>query len=108
VFRRGNLIKRIDEYRARGGKTAVVSDYPASRKLAAMGIADRFDAVVASGESGGPGQLKPDPAGYLLAAEILQIRPDQCLVIGDRWDADGEAAARADMKFQHVDLRWQF
>jgi HAD superfamily hydrolase (TIGR01549 family) len=106
LFRRRSLLRRIDEFRARGGKTAVVSDYPASRKLAAMGIADWFDAVIASGEPGGPGQLKPNPAGYQIAAAALGLNPGQCLVIGDRDDADGEAARRAQMQFLHVASRW--
>jgi FMN phosphatase YigB (HAD superfamily) len=106
LFRRRRLLALITEYRSRGGKTAVVSDYPARRKLAAMGIAELVDAVIAAGEPGGPHQLKPNPAGYLLAASSLQISPSRCLVIGDRTDADGEAAHRADMRFQHVAARW--
>ena len=96
----------IAQHRSRGGKTAVVSDYPARRKLAAMGIAELFDAVIASGEPGGPHQLKPNPAGFRLAAEQLSTPPGQCLVIGDRADADGEAARRAGMAFHHVASRW--
>lgn len=106
LFRRRSLLRKIDEFRARGGKTAIVSDYPASRKLTAMGIVDRFDVVVASGEPGGPGQLKPHPAGYESAAAALGLNPVQCLVIGDRSDADGEAARRAKMQFWHVASRW--
>jgi HAD superfamily hydrolase (TIGR01549 family) len=106
LFRRRRLLARITEFRSRGGKTAVVSDYPALRKLVAMGVADLFDVVVASGEPGGPHQLKPSPAGYLLAASGLDVSPEQCLVIGDRDDADGEAARRAHMRFQHVASRW--
>lgn len=106
LFRRRRLLALIGEFRSHGGKTAVVSDYPARRKLAAMGIAELFDAVIAAGEPGGPHQLKPSPAGFLLAANELQISPSRCLVIGDRADADGEAARRADMRFQHVASRW--
>jgi HAD superfamily hydrolase (TIGR01549 family) len=102
MFRRQSLLKEIAAFRASGGKTALVSDYPAQAKLAGMGIADLFDLVVASGEPGGPTTLKPSPEGYLLAAQRLQIAPADCLVIGDRHDADGEAAARARMKFRIV------
>lgn len=107
LFRRRSLLARIARFRAGGGKTAVVSDYPASRKLAAMGIADQFDAIIASGEPDGPLQLKPSPAGLLLAATALRVEPSQCLVIGDRNDVDGEAARRAGMQFRHVNLRWR-
>jgi HAD superfamily hydrolase (TIGR01509 family) len=53
--------------------------------------------VVSSGEPGGPSRLKPDPEGYLSAAERLGIAPERCLVIGDRDDADGAAARAAGM-----------
>ncbi len=102
LFRRRALLGEIEAFRASGGKTAVVSDYPASIKLAGMRIASLFDVVVANGELGGPASLKPDPAGYLLAAERLQVSPTRCLVIGDRDDADGEAARRAGMAFRLV------
>ena len=102
LFRRRSLLSDIVAFRAAGGATAVVSDYPASVKLEAMGVRDSFDAVVANGEPGGPSRLKPWPDGFLLAAERLEVPPSECLVIGDRIDADGEAAAKAGMGFQLV------
>ena len=102
MFRRRGLLHEIAAFRAAGGKTALVSDYPATIKLAGMGIAGLFDAVVANGEAGGPAALKPDPAGYLQAAALLGSSPPKCLVIGDRDDADGEAARQAGMAFRHV------
>ncbi len=79
-----------------------MSDYPARRKLEASGVAELFEQVVANGEQGGPGRLKPWPDGYLLAAEQLGVAPGECLVIGDRADADGEAARRAGMAFRRI------
>lgn len=96
---RGALVAQIEAYVGQGGTCALVSDYPASKKLAAMGLESLFSAVVSSGEPGGPSQLKPDPEGYLLAAKALGVEPQACLVIGDRQDADGEAARRAGMGF---------
>lgn len=95
--RRALLLKTLAQYRSGGGKTALVSDYPASAKLQALGAAGLFDLVVSSGEPGGPSKLKPDPEGYLSAAERLGVSPDACLVIGDRDDADGAAARAAGM-----------
>jgi HAD superfamily hydrolase (TIGR01549 family) len=102
LFRRRWLLRAIAEFCQKGGKTAVVSDYPARRKLEAMGLVMSFDVVVACGEPDGPRALKPHPAGLLLAAERLAVDPKRCLVIGDRADADGEAARRAGMAFRHV------
>jgi putative hydrolase of the HAD superfamily len=102
LFKRRALLKRIAAHRATGGKTAVVSDYPARHKLEAMQATSLFDAVIASGEPGGPKRLKPDPDGYLLAARTLGVEPAQCLVIGDRVDADGAAAKAAGMAFHLI------
>jgi HAD superfamily hydrolase (TIGR01549 family) len=102
LFCRRPLLAEIAQFRAAGGRTALVSDYPATAKLAGLGVAALFDAVVASGEEGGPATLKPDPAGYLLAAQRLNLPPARCLVIGDREDADGQAARRAAMAFRLV------
>lgn len=104
LLRRRSLLAEIAAYRATGGRTALVSDYPATLKLQALGARSLFDVVVANGESGGPRRLKPDPEGYLLAARQLGIDPSSCLVIGDRRDADGVAADAAGMGFRFV--RW--
>lgn len=101
-FRRRALLAEIAAFRDGGGHTALVSDYPASRKLDALGVRELFDVVVANGEPGGPARLKPSPDGFLAAAERLGVAPDDCLVLGDRDDADGEAARRAAMAFRRV------
>jgi HAD superfamily hydrolase (TIGR01549 family) len=102
LARRGALLGELARFRAGGGRTALVSDYPAEAKLAALGARELFDAVVASGEPGGPDRLKPAPDGYLCAARALGVAPAECLVIGDRDDADGVAARRAGMAFRRV------
>lgn len=101
-FANRQLLDEIAAFRSQGGKTALVSDYPASEKLEALGHSGLFDVVVASGEPEGPKRLKPHPDGYLAAARRLGVSPERCLVIGDRQDADGEAAAAAGMAFRRV------
>ena len=96
------IIAELRAFRKAGGKTALVSDYPASGKLKALGIFDDFDVVVSNGEPGGPTRLKPCPDGYLLAAKALGCAPEVCQVIGDREDADGLAAKAAGMSFRLV------
>jgi HAD superfamily hydrolase (TIGR01549 family) len=100
--RRRGLLVELAAFRAAGGRTALVSDYPARTKLRALGAEGLFEAVVAAGEPGGPRALKPAPEGYLAAAARLGIAPGDCLVIGDRDDADGEAARRAGMAFRRI------
>ena len=101
-FPRQSLLVELRAFKAQGGRTALVSDYPAERKIDALGARSLFDVVVANGESNGPRRLKPDPEGYLHAAELLKVQPARCLVIGDRDDADGEAARAAKMSFRLV------
>ncbi|HEU4579936.1 MAG TPA: HAD family hydrolase [Polyangiaceae bacterium] len=101
-FRRRALLAELEAFRSRGGRLALVSDYPARRKLEALGCSGLFELVVASGEDGGPRWLKPHPDGLLRACEQLRVSPERCLVLGDRHDADGEAARRAGMAFRRV------
>lgn len=102
TFRRDALLDEIAGFRSGGGRTALVSDYPATAKLAALSAGGLFDVVVASGENGGPTRLKPHPDGMLRAARALGVEPSRCLVIGDRDDADGAAARAAGMAFRRV------
>ena len=101
-FPRSRLLAEIAEFRARGGRTALVSDYPAEKKIRALNAEHLFDVIVASGEQHSPRNLKPDPEGFLRAAELLGVEPGRCLVIGDRRDADGAAAHAASMDFRLV------
>ncbi len=102
LFRRRGFLAELVAFRRDGGKTALVSDYPAREKLRALGASALFDAVVANGEDGGPPRLKPEPDGFLRAAGLLGVAPTSCLVVGDRDDADGEAARRAGMAFRRI------
>ncbi len=101
-FTRHELVEEVRLFAASGGKLAIVSDYPASEKVTAVSGLPAIEVIVANGESGGPGRLKPHPDGYLEAARRLGVSPAACLVIGDRADADGEAARRAGMEFRLV------
>jgi HAD superfamily hydrolase (TIGR01549 family) len=101
-FRRDSLVEDIRVFKAGGGKLAVVSDYPVERKLLALEVRDLFDAVVGNGETTGLTRIKPAPDGYQLAARLLGCPAEQCLVFGDRDDADGAAARAAGMRFRHI------
>jgi HAD superfamily hydrolase (TIGR01549 family) len=102
LFRRRPLLAEIASFRRGGGRCALVSDYPARAKLAALGAAALFDVVIAAGEAGGPRRIKPDPEGLLRAAAELGVAPAACLVLGDRRDVDGAAARAAGMSFRRV------
>jgi HAD superfamily hydrolase (TIGR01509 family) len=58
--------------------------------LEAIGLLDRFDVLVGAEDYT---RAKPDPEPFLLAAEKLGVRPEQCLVFEDT--DMGVAAAKA-------------
>jgi putative hydrolase of the HAD superfamily len=76
-----------------GKKIGIFSDYPATEKLAAMGLAANH--VVAASDIG---LLKPHPRGLqsLMAAAGAKAR--ETLYIGDRVDRDGVAGQRAGVR----------
>lgn len=79
---------------AAGKRVAVLSDYPAHDKLAALGL--RADPVVCAHD---PlvGRLKPDPRGLHAILSATGVPAHRALMIGDRFDRDSAAAHRAGM-----------
>jgi len=89
-----DLLRRLQR---RGSKIAIVSSTPRENVrvvLRSLGLEGAFEAVVA--EEDAP-KGKPDPQGFLLAAEKLGVEAGECVVIED---APGgvEAAKRAGMR----------
>jgi beta-phosphoglucomutase family hydrolase len=88
------LLRRLQQ---RGKKSAIVSSTTRENVrmvLASLGLEGVFEAVVA--EEDAP-KGKPDPQGFLVAAEKLGVAANECVVIED---APGglEAAKRAGMR----------
>lgn len=94
---RDGLVDALDEMSASGVKLAVVSDYPAERKLRALGIVDRFDVVV-SAQDDRVQAFKPNPRGIQTALDDLGVHASAALYVGDRHDVDAPAAAALDMR----------
>jgi phosphoglycolate phosphatase/putative hydrolase of the HAD superfamily len=91
----GGVAGLFQTLRANGKTIAILSDYPAVEKLVAMGL--RADIVVCA-EDAEVGRLKPNPRGLLRILSETGARSDECLMIGDRADRDGEAAARCGVR----------
>lgn len=91
-------LELVASARAAGIPVAVVSDYPALRKLDALALS--FDVVI---DCRALGALKPLPDGLLAACALLGVCASRLLHVGDRWDTDGAAAAAAGARFAHVD-----
>jgi phosphoglycolate phosphatase/putative hydrolase of the HAD superfamily len=93
---RPGLVEFLIACRQRGLRLAVLSDYPAEAKLAALGLDGMFDAVLAA-QSAEIGAFKPDPRGLLAIAHRLSAQPLECVYIGDRVEVDAAAAEAAGM-----------
>lgn len=83
--------------RAAGIRLGVLTDLTVGiqlAKLQRLGMADAFDEVVTSEEAG---RDKPDPAGFHLACERLEVAPRDCVMIGDNPVNDIQGAAGVGM-----------
>jgi FMN phosphatase YigB (HAD superfamily) len=94
---RTGLVDALDALLAAGIKLGVVSDYPAARKLRALGIADRIEVVV-SAQDPRVGAFKPNPLGIRTALDDLGVGCPEALYVGDRADVDAAAAAALGMR----------
>jgi len=86
----------IVQLRELGIRTGVFSDNPAAGKLTALGI--KAD-IVRDASAADIGRLKPHPGGFIRVAQLLEVAPHRCLIIGDRDDRDGAAARRGGFMF---------
>ncbi len=87
----------LEKLRRAEKKMAVVSSAPRKNVetiLRSLKIDDSFDVIIAEEDAS---RGKPDPQGYLLAAQRLGAKPSECVVVED---APGgvEAAKRAGMR----------
>ncbi len=89
---RAGLARFLQEARDKKVRLGVLSDYPAQRKLEAMGISAYFDATVSSYSMS---RLKPSPEGLLHCLKLLAVPASQTVYVGDRVDVDAECARRA-------------
>ena len=93
---RAGLVAMLDALRERAMRLGIVSDYPATAKLAALGIADRFDTVITAGDPRVQA-FKPDPRGLMVALKDLGLQSSEAIYVGDRIDVDARAASAAGM-----------
>jgi len=78
----------------RGLRLAVVSDAPriqAWMRLSQLQLQHLFDPVVAFEDTG---ERKPSPKPFARALELLQVRPDEAIMVGDWPERDMVGAAK--------------
>lgn len=83
--------------RESGCRLGLLSDYPADRKLDALGVRGQFD-VVACAQDPDIQRFKPDPRGIELVRERLGVSRALTVYVGDREEVDGVAAERAGVR----------
>ncbi|MGK5091538.1 HAD family hydrolase [Deltaproteobacteria bacterium TL4] len=76
------------------------SDYPAEKKLQALGINSYQSFSSTDSEINA---LKPHPKGIHRIMEVFDVSPHECVMIGDRNDRDGEIARRANISYLLID-----
>ncbi|CAN7321509.1 MULTISPECIES: HAD family hydrolase [Ensifer] len=89
-------VERVFAGLAVQGKTiAVLSDYPASEKLKALGLGA---SIVVSAMDPEVGALKPHPAGLAHVLNRAQVPAEQAIMIGDRVERDWAVAQSHGMR----------
>jgi len=91
----GGVMKNLKTLKEHGIKIAIGSSSKNTPIiLNRIGLADYFDAV---SDGNNIKKSKPDPEVFLKAAEMLNIAPENCMIVEDA-DAGIEAGRRAGMK----------
>lgn len=91
----------IDQLSARGLRIGLVSDGHLEvqrRKLEALNLADRFDAIVFSDALGGRDAWKPSPKPFVTVLEQLQTAPNRAVYVADNPAKDFLGARRAGLQ----------
>ncbi|MCL2762347.1 MAG: HAD family hydrolase [Treponema sp.] len=84
-------------------KLGLLSDFPPKNKLEKLGIADCWDAVLASEDTGA---LKPAIRPFAELARTLNCPPEQILYVGNSRHCDVGGAKRAGMKTALITTRF--
>jgi len=94
----------LDAFRKAGIRMGLLSDFPPKNKLENLKIAQYWDEVVCSEESG---HLKPDSTPFLELAKRMNMPPELILYVGNSVSYDVEGAGRAGMKTALIRSKWR-
>ena len=84
------VVAVIEQFRSRGLRQVICTDYPIGQKLERLGLVDGWDAHIVASDTY---HLKPDCAVFERLCAALDVHPHQVVHIGDRVDTDGGADA---------------
>ncbi len=91
-------------FREKGLRTAALSDFPVGNKLEYFGLADCWDLVMSSNESG---YLKPGREPFLELARRLELEPAEILYVGNNFEYDVMGSRGAGMKAAWIAPSWK-
>jgi putative hydrolase of the HAD superfamily len=91
----------LKDFRARGLKLAVLSDFPIRRRLDDLGLGP-WDCAMSTEETG---CLKPNPQSFLVLADRLGVAPHDMLYVGNSYRYDVLGAAAAGLSSAHLTRR---
>lgn len=97
LFRKREIDKVIGLMQEKGFKLGVFSDYPAKKKLDALGISKFITTIVSCNDQEVYG-FKPKTNGFDVAAKKMGLEPSDVVYVGDRPEVDGPGASEAGMK----------
>jgi len=99
LFKKVRLFPQVHEtlqaLKSDGLKLGLLSDFPPHKKLEYLGLADYWDVVLCSEETG---RLKPDPIPFIALSEALQVSPGRILYVGNSIEYDIRGAKNAGFK----------
>lgn len=90
----------------KGLKLAILSDAPkleAYLRICGVGLDDFFDIIITKDDTS---VTKPDKKGFLMVAEKLGVKPEECVMIGDKFFKDVAGAKALGMTTIHAKYGW--
>ncbi|MCL2380540.1 MAG: HAD family hydrolase [Treponema sp.] len=99
-----HLRETLDAFRSAGIPMGILSDFPPETKLKNMGLAEYWDVMLGSEESG---RLKPDPLSFLELARRMGQNPQDILYVGNKSGYDVAGAHAAGMKAALIIPWWK-
>lgn len=94
--KRKDLNELIDWLKEKKIKTGLLSDYPCDMKAEILEIKDKVDLIKASTDDD-IDVFKPETKGFLRMAELLNVKPQEMLYVGDRYKIDILGAINANV-----------
>lgn len=85
----------LGNFKDRGYKLGLLSDFPPEKKLEYLGLTGLWDSVLCSEETG---RLKPDPAPFLALCRALDCPAEKVLYVGNSLAYDVRGAKSVGMK----------